>query len=106
MKKVLLLAFFFLFAQVFAHGLLLLVEDNRDGTIYIEAGFSTGGRPAAGASVVLRDRETGRSIFTGNLSDEGRITVDQPTAPYTVTVRVDEAHSVTRNGPLARNRDE
>jgi hypothetical protein len=104
MKKVLILVLFAFFAQIFAHGVLILVEDNRDGTIYVEAGFSTGGSPASGAYVILRERETGRTIFTGNLSDDGRITIEQPTVPYTVTVRIDDEHSVTRNGPLARNR--
>lgn len=101
MKKVLILAFFMLFAQVFAHGLLMLAEDNGDGTVYIEAGYS-GGRPAAGATVVLRETESGRTVFTGELGDDGRINVEQPSVAYTITVSIDEAHTVTRRGPLPK----
>ena len=100
-QKALLIALFAMFVSVFAHGVLLLVEDNGDGTIYIEAGLSTGGS-AEGASVVLRERASGRPIFMPEttIPAEGFVNVPQPSVPYTVTVSLGEGHSATRNGPL------
>ena len=42
MKKIILVCLFMISSMVFAHAPLLSVDDNKDGTIYIEAGFSNG----------------------------------------------------------------
>ena len=47
---------FFLISQVSAHTPLLTVEDNEDGTIYIEGGFSDGST-ATGAKILLVEKE-------------------------------------------------
>ena len=98
--KVVLFALFAFFATAAAHGVLLLVEDNNDGTIYIEAGLSTGGS-AEGASVVIKEKSNGKPVFTSKIPAEGHLNVGQPKVPYTVTVRLSEGHEVTKNGPLA-----
>jgi len=95
------LAVLFAITGAFAHGVLVLIEDNGDGTIYIEAGLSTGG-PAVGADVILRERSSGRPIYTSTIPANGRLpNVEQPTVAYTVTVSLGAGHTVTRNGPLA-----
>ncbi|MDR0303311.1 MAG: hypothetical protein LBH98_00845 [Chitinispirillales bacterium] len=100
MKKFLLMTLFLFCASVMAHGVLLLVEDNKDGTIYIEAGISTGGN-AEGASVILKEKASGKTIFTSKIPAEGHLNVEQPKIPYTVTVHLSEGHEITKNGPLA-----
>ncbi len=102
MKKFLTIFTVILFAVTgaFAHGVLLMVEDNGDGTIFIEAGLSTGGG-ADGAEVILKEKATGRPILTQKYPEEGALTVEQPKVPYTVTVRLSEGHEVTKNGPAA-----
>jgi hypothetical protein len=100
MKKFLFAVLGLFCAAVTAHGVLLLVEDNKDGTIYIEAGLSTGGG-AEGASVILKEKASGKPILTSKIPPEGHLNVEQPKVPYTVTVRLSEGHEVTKNGPLA-----
>ena len=105
MKKILLSALFALLTSASAHGVLLLVEDNGDGTIYIEAGLSTGGS-AQGASVIIREKASGKPVSTDlTIPDEGHLNIEQPKVPYTVTVRLSEGHEVTKNGPLASDED-
>ena len=105
--RILLLALFALIASTSAHGVLLLVEDNKDGTIYIEAGLSTGGS-AEGASVIIKERASGKVICDDlKIPAEGHLNVEQPKVPYTVTVSLGQGHTVTRNGPLAgENKDD
>jgi len=86
-------------ASVMAHSVLLLVEDTNDGRIYIEAGLSTGGS-AAGADVILKEKDSGKPIFTTKMPAEGHLNAVRPKVPYTVTVRLSEGHEVTKNGPL------
>ena len=42
MKNLIMMCLVFISVTVFAHAPLLSVDDNKDGTIYIEAGFSNG----------------------------------------------------------------
>ncbi len=84
--------------SAFAHRTLLMVDDNADGTIYIEAGLSTGGS-AAGAKVILTDRATGRPLWQGEIPEEGSITTDRPAQPYSVTLSMGEGHTITQKGP-------
>jgi len=105
MKKFLFSALCLFCATGFAHSVLLLVEDNNDGRIYIEAGLSTGGS-AEGASVIIKEKDSGKPIFTTKIPSEGYLHAVQPKVPYTVTVRLSEGHEVTKNGPLAsENKD-
>lgn len=103
MKKFSAILFAVLFAVsgAFAHGVLLLVQDNGDGTIFIEAGLSTGGS-AVGADVILKEKSSGKVISTQKYPEEGTLNVKQPTVPYTVTVYLGEGHEVTKNGPLTK----
>jgi len=97
MKSIILLTLI-IAISAFAHRTLLMVDDNGDGTIYIEAGLSSGGS-AAGATVTLTDRATGRPLWQGEISEDGTVTTDRPDAPYSVTLSMGDGHAVTQKGP-------
>lgn len=81
-----------------AHKPLLAVEDNEDGTIYLEAGFSDGSS-AAGHKVILTEEKTGKVIAEHTVGEDGTLEVEKPKVPYTVTLDAGEGHIVTRPGP-------
>jgi hypothetical protein len=85
--------------SIFAHRTLLMVEDNGDGTIYIEGGLSTGGA-IAGAKVIVVEKSTGRPLWQGVLGDDGSINAPQPKSPYLVKMIQSKGHIVTKPGPL------
>jgi len=101
MKKItaILIAVLFAVSGIFAHGVLLLVEQDGNGKIFIEAGLSTGGT-AAGAEVIIKEKASGKPILTTAYPETGYLTVEQPTIAYTVTVRLSEGHEVTKSGPV------
>lgn len=98
MRKTVLLLTFFLSFQLFAHRVLLMVDDNGDGTVYIETGLSSGGS-AAGAKVYITERATGRPLWQGVIPEEGHLTVKRPNVPYSVSLKMGNGHTVTQKGP-------
>ncbi len=84
----------------FGHSVLLMVEGNDDGTIYVEAGLSTG-NSVEGAKLFLLEKATGRPLWQGAMPDSGNVTIPQPKVPYMVTLKVSKGHEVTKSGPLA-----
>lgn len=84
--------------QLFAHRVLLMVDDNADGTVYIETGLSSGGS-AAGAKLFLTDRATGRPLYQGVIPDSGNITIPRPSVPYSVSLSMGDGHTITQKGP-------
>lgn len=85
-------------SAVQAHKPLLAVEDNQDGTIYIEAGFSDGSS-AAGHKILLKEEASGKLISEHRVGEDGTLELKKPTVPYTVTLDAGEGHAVTREGP-------
>lgn len=81
-----------------AHKPLLAVEDNQDGTIYVEAGFSDGSS-AAGHKIVFKDEKSGKVLSEHRVGEDGTLELKKPTVPYTVTLDAGEGHVVTVNGP-------
>jgi hypothetical protein len=96
MKKILFLAFLVLPVALWAHTPLLVVEDNGDGTLYIEAGFSNGAS-AAGTDVLLKSLD-GEVLWQGKMSED-YLEVEMPSVPYTVTLDAGPGHIVTKDGP-------
>ena len=84
--------------SIFAHNVLLMVDDNEDGTIYIETGISTGGT-AAGSKLYITERATGRPLWQGVVPDSGSITLPRPKVPYSVSLSMGPGHKVTQKGP-------
>jgi len=85
-------------SQLFAHRVLLMVDDNADGTITIETGLSSGGT-ASGAKLIITDRATGRPLWQGTVPTEGVVTTKRPSVPYSVSISMSEGHVTTQAGP-------
>ncbi len=97
MKKIILLALTLLL-PLFAHRVNIMVDDNGDGTLYIETGLSTGGT-AAGAKVHITERATGRPLWQGVIPEEGHLTTARPDVPYSVHLKMGKGHTITKQGP-------
>jgi hypothetical protein len=82
-----------------AHNVELFVEDNGNGTIYIETGVSTGG-PAAGAKIIVRDKATTQPLSMFAMPDSGKINIPMPAVPYTITLDMGTGHVETKTGPF------
>lgn len=95
-----------------AHTPLLSVEDNEDGTIYLEGGFSDGSS-AAGVTVLLvedkpyegdpkdKDLYKGKLVLLRTKMDEySELTLDKPNVPYLVILDAGPGHVVEKEGPL------
>ena len=85
----------------FAHKPLLSVDDNEDGTIYIEVGFSDGSS-GSGHDLILKNKE-GKVLNELKVPDESSIDVDMPSVPYTVTFYAGPGHEVTVDGPFSES---
>ncbi len=110
MKKILVLMMgLVMSALVFAHAPLVSVDDNGDGTIYIEGGFSNGAAAAGVEIIIVKDKayngpeETFKGkeiIFKGKLDSKNSITVPKPaTKKYEVYFNAGEGHVVGKKRP-------
>ena len=97
--KACLLVAVFCCASALAHKPLLSVDDNEDGTIYIEVGFSDGSS-GAGHDIILKDK-SGEVLNELKVPDESSVDVGMPAVPYTVTFSAGEGHVVTIDGPFS-----
>lgn len=81
-----------------AHTPLLYIEDNEDGTIYVEGAFSDGSS-GSGMAVRLED-SNGNVLWEGELDDYGAIeSVSIPDVrPYYVIFDAGPGHVVTKEG--------
>lgn len=111
MKKILtLIAGLTLSTALFAHAPLLSVDDNADGTIYIEGGFSNGASAEGVEIIIVKDKpyngpeETFRGkeiIFKGKLASDNSLTVPKPaTDKYEVLFNAGEGHITSKKGPV------
>ena len=86
---------------VLAHKPLLTVEDNGDGTIYVETGFSDGSS-GAGHTILLKDKESGDVLSESKIPEGGYIEeIPMPDVPYTVTFDAGPGHAVVKDGPFS-----
>jgi len=81
-----------------AHTPLLYIEDNEDGTIYIEGAFSDGSS-GSGMAVRLED-SNGNVLWEGKLDDYGAVeSISIPAVrPYYVIFDAGPGHVVTKEG--------
>lgn len=103
MRKVALLfigfVWFVLFApSIFAHTPYLIVSDNEDGTIDITGGYSTG-ESAAGTSILLKSKKTGKILWQGRLDKYGELTIIKQQEPYIIVFNGGPGHILKRDGP-------
>lgn len=114
---------FFLTPQVSAHTPLLTVEDNEDGTIYIEGGFSDGSM-AAGVKIILVEKKQykgdvkklkkeGKKLYNkklvlweGKLDEDGCLEeIKKPKMPYLVIFDAGPGHTVEKKGPILTEKE-
>ena len=109
MKKIIVTGILFISAAVFAHAPLLSVDDNNDGTIYIEAGFSNGEKAEGMEFLIVKDKpyngpedtyEGKMIIFKGKFDKKSSAVILKPLTPkYEVIFNGGEAHIITKKGP-------
>lgn len=110
MKKFLVLVMGILIsAIIFAHAPLISVDDNGDGTIYIEGGFSNGASAAGIEFIVVKDKayngpeETFKGkevIYKGKFGNDNSITMPKPaTEKYEIYFNAGEGHVIGKKGP-------
>ena len=81
-----------------AHTPLLSVEDNEDGTIYVEAGFSDSSG-ATGMPCRLEDKD-GNVLWEGRFDEYSSLTIEKPdVVPYYVVFDGGPGHVVKKQGP-------
>lgn len=99
MKKIgIAIVLLFFCIVIFAHTPLMTIEDNGDGTIYIQGGFSNGAS-AAGVKLYLTDKASGERVWDGEFPETGEINLKIPNAPYTVTFDAGPGHVIVKDGP-------
>lgn len=98
LRRLVLVGLLLIPVALWAHTPLLVVEDNEDGTIFIEAGFSNGAS-AAGTAIILRSKATDEVLWEGKMVEEGAMDIPMPSEPYTVTLNAGPGHVVTKDGP-------
>lgn len=97
MKKIF-LVFLISCLSLFAHELLLFVEDNKDNTITVVGEFDTGDS-TEGILIKLESLASGDVLFQQRLPKEGEIVVDIPKEPYKVVLDAGmEGHTLTKQG--------
>ncbi len=84
---------------VFAHTPILYIEDNGDGTVFVQGGFSNGSS-AAGVAIYVKSIKTGKTLWEGELPDISEMDLDIPGEPYTITFDAGPGHVVTKEGPV------
>ena len=82
---------------VYAHTLVISVEDNEDGTVTIEGVYSTQEIPV-GAEVRL-EGEKGKVLWKGKIDWDGECTFQKPKVPYSIIVDAGPGHTAKTKGP-------
>lgn len=108
-KKLVLTLGTLLSVAALAHAPLVSVDDNGDGTIYMEGGFSNGASAAGIPVIIVKDapyngpEETfkGKEIlYEGKFGEDNSITLPKPATPkYEVYFNAGEGHIVGKKGP-------
>jgi hypothetical protein len=88
----------FLTATLSAHTPLLVLEDNADGTLTIQGGFSTG-QGAAGVDLYVKNRLEGKVLLHLKFPEISEIEIDIPEEPYYLVMDAGPGHKVVKLGP-------
>ena len=100
-----LLAVLFASSPAWAHKPLVMVEDNGDGTIYIEVGFSTGDS-GAGHKIIIKEKATGKVLSEHKVPAESALDLPIPKVPYIVVFHAGEGHEVEQEGPFVEPKED
>ena len=94
-----------------AHTPLLSVEDNEDGTVYLEGGFSDGSSAAGVTTLLVENKpyegdKEGKNLYKGKLvllrtkmDEYSELTLDKPNVPYLIAFDAGPGHVVEKEGP-------
>lgn len=116
MKKILTFLFSMVFSvAIFAHAPLISVDDNEDGTVYVEGGFSNG-ESASGIKVIVvkdvpyngpEDTFKGKEIiFETKFGEDSSITFPKPATPkYEIYMNAGEGHIIGKKGPKLEEKE-
>lgn len=114
-KKLILLLGTVLSVAALAHAPLISVDDNGDGTIYIEGGFSNGASAAGIPVILVKDapyngpEETFKGkeiIYEGKFGADNSVTMPKPaTSKYEVYFNGGEGHVVGKKGPALKEEE-
>ncbi|WP_315523244.1 hypothetical protein [Fusobacterium massiliense] len=108
-KRMILIMGLLMSSLAFAHAPIISVDDNGDGTVYVEGGFSNGA-PAEGVEIIVvkdkpyngpEDTFKGKEIiYKGKLGSDNSITFPKPaTDKYEVYFNAGEGHVIGKKGP-------
>ena len=108
-KSLVLIGSILLAANLFAHAPLISIDDNGDGTVYIEGGFSNGASAEGVEIIVVKDKayngpeETFKGkeiIYKGKLDAKNSLTLPKlATDKYEVYFNAGEGHIIGKKGP-------
>ncbi len=84
-------------APAMAHTPLLMLEDNEDGTLTVEGGFSTGAG-AAGVDFYVKAKVDQRIILQDKFPESSIIELDIPKEPYYLVFDGGPGHKVVKDG--------
>jgi hypothetical protein len=96
----LLLIFFlsFLAVPVFAHTPLLMLEEDGDGVLIVEGGFSTGAG-AAGLDLYVKTKQDREILLHSKFPESNTIEIEIPQEPYYLVFDGGPGHKVVKDGP-------
>lgn len=99
-KRTLLVGFllFSLAAVVSAHTPLLMLEDNEDGTLTVEGGFSTGAG-AGGVDFYVKNKMEGEILLHRKFPESSLLEIEIPNEPYYLVFDGGPGHKVVKDGP-------
>ena len=100
-----LLAVLFASSPAWAHKPMVLVEDNGDGTIYIEVGFSTGDS-GAGHKIIIKEKATEKVLSEHKVPAESALDLPMPKVPYMVVFDAGEGHDAEQEGPFVEPKED
>lgn len=95
----LVVAVMFLGVSAWAHKPLLSVEDNEDGTVYIEVGFSDGSS-GSGHKLIVQEKSSGKVLQEHTVPADSYIDLPMPKVPYIVVFDAGPGHVVETEGPF------
>ncbi len=99
--------YFYIFTVIFlsiilsplsAHTPLMMIEDNEDGTLTVEGGFSTSAG-AAGVNFYVKTKLEGKVLVQQKFPETSIIEVKIPQEPYYLVFDGGPGHKVVKDGP-------
>lgn len=108
-KRMILIMGLLMSSLAFAHAPIISVDDNGDGTVYIEGGFSNGASAEGVEIIIVKDKAyngpeesfKGKEIiYKGKLDAKNSLTIPKPaTEKYEVYFNAGEGHVASKKGP-------